>query len=85
MSFKHWASRPVVPIYDGRQPKFDPLLDLDKLHNLPLWRDGLEDAPKHSLAAVGYTAHTYKTKGGEAHLSFNLQWLVVLGVVDDTM
>jgi hypothetical protein len=74
-----------VPIYDGRQPKFDPLLDLDKLSDLPLWRDGLEDAPKHSLAAVGYTAHTYKTKGGEAHLSFNLQWLVVLGVVDDTM
>jgi hypothetical protein len=32
--------------------------------------------------AVGYTAHTYKTKDGVAHLSFNVQWLVVLGVVD---
>jgi hypothetical protein len=32
--------------------------------------------------AVGYTAHTYKTRDGVAHLSFNVQWLVVLGVAD---
>lgn len=67
----------LVPIYDGRAPGFDPLLDLDKLENLPLWND---DAPKNSLAAVGYTAHTYRTKAGQVHLSFNVQWLVVLGV-----
>jgi hypothetical protein len=69
----------LVPIYDGRAPDFDPLLDLDKLENLPLWND---DAPKNSLAAVGYTAHTYRTKAGQVHLSFNVQWLVVLGVSD---
>ena len=69
----------VVPIYDGRAPEFDPLLDLDKLDNLPLW---IDDAPKNSLAAVGYTAHTYRTKAGQVHLSFNVQWLVVLGVSD---
>jgi hypothetical protein len=69
----------LVPIYDGRAPEFDPLLDLDKLENLPLW---IDDAPKNSLAAVGYTAHTYRTKAGQVHLSFNVQWLVVLGVSD---
>jgi hypothetical protein len=69
----------VVPIYDGRAPEFDPLHDLDKLDNLPLW---IDDAPKNSLAAVGYTAHTYRTKAGQMHLSFNVQWLVVLGVSD---
>jgi hypothetical protein len=58
------------------------LLDLDKLSDLPLWNDGEADAPRQSLAAVGYTAHTYKTKDGVAHLSFNVQWLVVLGVAD---
>ena len=69
----------VVPIYDGRAPEFDPLHDLDKLDNLPLW---IDDAPKNSLAAVGYTAHTYRTKAGQVHLSFNVQWVVVLGVSD---
>jgi hypothetical protein len=58
------------------------LLDLDKLSDLPLWNGGEADAPRRSLAAVGYTAHTYKTKDGVAHLSFNVQWLVVLGVAD---
>jgi hypothetical protein len=60
----------------------DPLLDLDKLGELPLWNAGEADVPKRSLAAVGYTAHTYKTKDGVPHLSFNVQWLVVLGVAD---
>lgn len=69
----------LVPIYDGRKPEFDPLLDLDKLENLPLWPG---EAPKNSLAAVGYTAHTYWTKAGQVHLSFNVQWLVLLGVSD---
>jgi hypothetical protein len=60
----------------------DPLLDLDKLGDLPLWNVREADAPKRSLAAVGYTAHTYKTRDGVAHLSFNVQWLVVLGIAD---
>jgi hypothetical protein len=60
----------------------DPLLDLDKLGDLPLWNVGEADAPKRSLAAVGYTAHTYKTRDGVTHLSFNVQWLVVLGIAD---
>ena len=72
----------VVPIYDGRKPEFDPLLDLDNLSNLPLWEGGTDEAPRSSLAAVGYTAHTYKNRDGVAHLSFNVQWLVVLGVAD---
>ena len=72
----------TVPIYDGRDPNVDPLLDLDKLSDLPLWKSGEADAPRRSLAAVGYTAHTYKTKDGVSHLSFNVQWLVVLGVAD---
>jgi hypothetical protein len=52
------------------------------LDDLPLWNSGEADAPKRSLAAVGYTAHTYKTKDDVAHLSFNMLWLVVLGVAD---
>jgi hypothetical protein len=58
------------------------LLDLDKLGDLPLWDAGEAEAPRKSLAVVGYTAHTYKTKDGVAHLSLNVQWLVVLGVSD---
>jgi hypothetical protein len=34
------------------------------------------------LAQDTVYAHTYKTKDGVAHLSFNVQWLVVLGVSD---
>jgi hypothetical protein len=34
------------------------------------------------LRWVTQLVHTYKTKDGVAHLSFNVQWLVVLGVAD---
>ena len=70
------------PFMMERKPEFDPLVNLDNISNLPLWSNGEEDAPKKSLAAVGYTAHTYKRKDGQPYLSLNVQWLVVLGIVD---
>ena len=70
----------VVPIYDGRQKKIDPNKDLPSLHEkLPVWKKGLEDIPVESLAAVGYTVNTFAS-GSSRQLSFNIQWVVVLGI-----
>jgi hypothetical protein len=68
----------VVPIYDGRNKKFDPTTQLDRLSELPLWKGGNEDAPAGTLAVVGYTMHTYQVKHVR-NMSFNVQWLLVLG------
>jgi hypothetical protein len=51
---------------------------LHRLAELPLWKDGKEDAPQGALAVVGYTMHTYNTKQIR-NMSFNIRWLVVLG------
>jgi hypothetical protein len=67
-----------VPIYDGRNKKFDPNTQMDLLSTLPLWKEGKEDAPAGALAVVGYTMHTYRMKE-ERNMSFNIQWLLVLG------
>jgi hypothetical protein len=72
-----------VPIYDAREHDFDPNRDLDDLSSLPLWKDGVEDVPRQSLAVVGYTMHTYKRGNGQLNLSMNIQWLVVLGTCDN--
>ena len=53
-------------------------MHMDMLSQLPLWKDGKEDAPSGALAVVGYTVHTYKMKE-ERNMSFNIQWLLVLG------
>lgn len=68
----------VVPIYDGRNKKLDPNTQLDRLSELPLWKGGNEDAPAGALAVVGYTMHTYEIKRVR-NMSFNVQWLLVLG------
>jgi hypothetical protein len=73
----------LVPIYDARGQDFDPNKDLNDLSRLPLWKNGVEDVPRQSLAVVGYTIHTYKRSGKELNLSTNVQWLVVLGTCDD--
>ena len=67
-----------VPIYDCRNRKWDPNTHMHLLSQLPLWKQGNEDAPSGALAVVGYTMHTYKIKGVR-NMSFNVQWLMVLG------
>ena len=71
----------LVPIYDGRYADLNPHTDLSQVDMLPLWENGHEDAPRQSLAAVGYTVHAYPKRSGVTGVSMNLQWLVVLGTV----
>ena len=74
----------LVPIYDGQEANFHPNKDMDNLHKLPLWQNGTQDIPAQSLAVVGYTVHTYRKRNvDKIHLSTNLQWLIVLGVVSE--
>jgi hypothetical protein len=72
----------LVPIYDGTKYQLDPNKHLSQLSNLPLWKDGDEEAPKRCAAVVGYTVNTY-TSHQVRQLSLNIQWLIVLGVTDD--
>ena len=79
---RHWSiSHLLVPIYDGRYADFNPHTELSQVETLPLWKNGQEDAPRQSLAAVGYTVHAYPKRSGVTDVSMNLQWLVVLGTV----
>ena len=69
----------LVPIYDGQKVKLDLTKDLGRLdEKLPLWKGSKEEAPRDSLALVGYTVNTYKQKD-MLHLSLNVQWLIILG------
>jgi hypothetical protein len=72
-----------VPIYNGCNIDFNPNTDFHRLASLPLWKDGQEDAPRQSLGVVGYTVHTYNKKNGVPSVSFNVQWLIVLGICQD--
>jgi len=54
---------------------------LHKVSTLPLYKDGMEDLPKGSLAVVGYTmCTTYPFRGQRKKMTYNVQWVVLLGL-----
>ncbi|KAJ7852322.1 hypothetical protein B0H14DRAFT_2580937 [Mycena olivaceomarginata] len=70
-----------IPVYDGRHTGFDASVDIDDLARiLPLYTG---EIPANSCTAVAYTVSNfvkhYPGRDDEQHLSFNLQWVVVLG------
>jgi hypothetical protein len=74
-----WSS---VPVYDARFTAFDAAVDIDNLDKILPVYDG--DIPSNCCTAVGYTISHYvkynaKGRAQEDHISFNLQWAVVLG------
>ncbi|KAJ7808390.1 hypothetical protein B0H14DRAFT_2608967 [Mycena olivaceomarginata] len=71
-----------VPVYDARFTAFDAAVDIDNLDKILPVYDG--DIPSNCCTAVGYTISHYvkynaKGRAQEDHISFNLQWAVVLG------
>lgn len=67
-----------VPVYDCREVEIDFSRDLDKLQTFPPW---VEEIPPDSCLVVGYTVAVFKaTASKQMTVSFNLQWIVVLGV-----
>ncbi|KAJ7301298.1 hypothetical protein DFH08DRAFT_978929 [Mycena albidolilacea] len=70
-----------IPVYDGRHTGFDASVDIDDLARiLPLYTG---EIPANSCTAVAYTVSNfvkhYPGRDDKQHLSFNLQWVVVLG------
>ncbi|KAJ7898195.1 hypothetical protein B0H14DRAFT_2557236 [Mycena olivaceomarginata] len=75
-----------VPVYDGRFTSFDAAVNIDNLDKILPVYDG--DIPTNCCTAVGYTISHYgkynaQTRAREDHISFNLQWAVVLGEPDE--
>ncbi|KAJ7806663.1 hypothetical protein B0H14DRAFT_2610327 [Mycena olivaceomarginata] len=67
----------TVPVYDGRFTGFDASVDIDNIDKiLPVYEG---DIPANCCTAVGYTISHYVTRTREDHISFNLQWAIVLG------
>jgi hypothetical protein len=67
----------LVPIYDASLKQFQMRnSELKRLHTtLPSFDEG--EIPIGSLAMVGYTLSSFK-KSESAHLSANLNWVVVI-------
>jgi hypothetical protein len=71
----------LVPVYDGRFTGFDAAVDIDNIDKiLPVYEG---DIPANCCTAVGYTISHYVTRTREDHISFNLQWAIVLGEPDE--
>ncbi|KAJ7823730.1 hypothetical protein B0H14DRAFT_2597757 [Mycena olivaceomarginata] len=71
----------TVPVYDGRFTGFDAAVDIDNIDKiLPVYEG---DIPANCCTAVGYTISHYVTRTREDHISFNLQWAIVLGEPDE--
>ncbi|KAJ7305401.1 hypothetical protein DFH08DRAFT_976330 [Mycena albidolilacea] len=71
----------TVPVYDGRFTGFDAAVDIDNIDKiLPVYEG---DIPPNCCTAVGYTISHYVTRTREDHISFNLQWAIVLGEPDE--
>ncbi|KAJ7745618.1 hypothetical protein B0H14DRAFT_3897476 [Mycena olivaceomarginata] len=72
-----------IPVYDARHTGFDASVDIDNLRDiLPMYKG---EIPANSCTAVGYTISNFVKASGrseEQHLSFNIQWVVVLGELE---
>ena len=72
-----------APIFDTIDKTF--FLDRESLHDLAgtaglRWFKG--EVPPGSMVLVGYTRSWWQpTKGQNPHLGFNLNWVVVLGML----
>ncbi|KAH6880581.1 hypothetical protein BKA70DRAFT_1447160 [Coprinopsis sp. MPI-PUGE-AT-0042] len=67
-----------IPVYNGADYVFDPTCDIDNIASvLPEW-DG--EVPTNSCAWVAYTAHVYEDNGGEWALSWNILFVVIIGL-----
>ena len=66
-----------VPVYDCREIEIEFSRDLDKLSTYPRWED---EIPCDSFLVVGYTVAVFKAASKSMTVSFNIQWIVILGV-----
>lgn len=67
----------IVPIYDARHAVGSFSEVVKNLHKLPRYP---KEVPPGSCAIVGYTINTWgRQDGGMINVSFNVQWVMVLG------
>lgn len=68
---------PSVPVYDCRDMELDFSQDLSKLRTFPVWT---EEIPVDSFLVVGYTVAVFKASSKQWTVSFNLHWVIILGM-----
>jgi hypothetical protein len=66
-----------VPIYNACQVKKTFPEILPTLHTLPRYDSDLQ---RGSCAVVGYTVSTYQKKDSMLNVSFNIHWVMLLGL-----
>lgn len=75
----------LVPIYDASGFKFSGA-ELDKIKELPLYRNGNMEVRQFAVACVGWSGGTYTMGAGAAEglptLSAKILFVLVLGFVD---
>ncbi|KAK7022641.1 hypothetical protein R3P38DRAFT_3196041 [Favolaschia claudopus] len=74
-----------VPVYDARNAQFNVAKEIDNLAAiLPKYKSDDGEIPNGACVAVGYTVSTYfSAKHQKQNVSFNIQWVVVLGEKPD--
>jgi hypothetical protein len=70
----------AVPVYDARGVELNLDQEIDNLDSLPLFEDFGGEIPSGSCALVGYTVTKFVSIKAGPSVSFNVQWLAVLGV-----
>lgn len=75
----------LVPVYDGRHTPFDLNKDVENLAAVLPKYEGTEDGEviPGSFIAVAYTATSYNNKDRSVAVSFNIQWVIVMGEPND--
>ncbi|KAK6977314.1 hypothetical protein R3P38DRAFT_3237450 [Favolaschia claudopus] len=70
-----------VPVFDGRNREFDVANNIDNLAAiLPKYSSDDGEIPNGACVVVAYTVSTYRSaKHQKQNISFNVQWIVVLG------
>ncbi|KAJ7278297.1 hypothetical protein C8J57DRAFT_1576747 [Mycena rebaudengoi] len=74
-----------IPVYDGRHTPFDLNKDVENLAAVLPKYEGTEDGEviPGSFIAVAYTATSYNNKDHSVAVSFNIQWVIVMGQPND--
>ncbi|KAJ7251900.1 hypothetical protein C8J57DRAFT_1665482 [Mycena rebaudengoi] len=74
-----------IPVYDGRHTPCDLNKDVENLAAVLPKYEGTEDGEviPGSFIAVAYTATSYNNKDRSVAVSFNIQWVIVMGEPND--
>ncbi|KAF8706958.1 hypothetical protein AX14_013751 [Amanita brunnescens Koide BX004] len=73
-----------VPIYDarGKSDFMFTAANLEQIAHLPLYKDGLADAPENSLVTIGYAVNEYMSTQCGPTASLNVLFVIIIGMVE---